>query len=118
MLGTVLNNSLHYTSFCQFQLLVLYLLSKLLDLRIKFEFPEFLLTICFYYLGGVEKKDQENHLLIPGLSSPEECAILFIETERSDEAGSHLLCSAAGLIILFILRSISPSKPDLIEVVP
>lgn len=60
MLGTVLNNSLHYTSFCQFQLLVLYLLSKLLDLRIKFEFPEFLLAICFYYLGGWKKKSRKT----------------------------------------------------------
>lgn len=61
MLGTILNNSLQY-NFCQFRLLVLYLFPQLLDLRIKFEFPEFLLTIRFYCLE--EKEDQESYLLI------------------------------------------------------
>lgn len=68
MLCTILNNSLQYTNFCQFQLLVPYLFSQPLYLGIRFEFPEFLLTICFYYLEG--KKDQESYLLISGLSSP------------------------------------------------
>lgn len=56
MLSTILNNSLQYTNFCQFQLLVLYLLSQLLYLRIRFAFPEFLLTICFYYPEDKKKK--------------------------------------------------------------
>lgn len=56
MLGTILNSSLQYTNFWQFLFLVLYLFSQLLDLRIRFGFPEFLLTICFYYL---EKKKKD-----------------------------------------------------------
>lgn len=57
MLGTILNSSLQYTNFWQFLFLVLYLFSQLLDLRIRFGFPEFLLTICFCYLEKKKKKD-------------------------------------------------------------